>query len=162
MKHRLAPFLAVAALLAFSPHAVLAQGEAVGAAMIDMAAADLAWDEIEVPGFRPGLELAVVQGDPSAEGEPYTLRLAFPDGYMFPPHWHPRAENVTVLEGTFLVAMGEEFDESELETYSPGDYIFVEAENPHFGGAEGRTVVQLHGTGPFDIVVVEGQEMEGS
>lgn len=162
MKHRLAPFLAVAALLAFSPHAVLAQGEAVDAAMIDMAAADLAWDDIEVPGFLPGMEIAVIQGDPSAEGEPYTLRLAFPDGYMFPPHWHPRAENVTVLEGTFLVAMGEEFDESELEEYGPGDYIFVEAENPHFGGAEGRTVVQLHGTGPFDIAVVEGQEMEGS
>lgn len=162
MKHRPAPFLAVAALLAFSPHAVLAQDEAVDAAMIDMAAADLEWDDIEVPGFLPGMGIAAIQGDPSAEDEPYTLRLAFPDGYMFPPHWHPRAENVMVLEGTFLVAMGEEFDESELERYGPGDYMFIEAENPHFGGAEGRTVVQLHGIGPFDIAVVEGQEMEGS
>lgn len=160
MMRRLVPLLAVAVLLALSADRALAQEGS--AAMTDMAAADLAWSDIEVPGFLPGMEIATIHGDPAVEDEPYTLRLAFPDGYMFPPHWHPRAENVTVLEGTFLLAMGEEFDESELVSYGPGDYLFIAAENPHFGGAEGRTVIQLHGVGPFDIMVVEGQEMSSS
>ena len=91
--------------------------------------------------------------------QPYTIRLAFPDGYKFPPHWHPRAENVTVLEGTFRLAMGRTFDDSKLMTYGPGDFLFIAPENPHYGGAQGRTVIQLHGIGPFEIEVVEGQAM---
>lgn len=157
MMRRLIPLVAVAALLALSTDRARSQEGSM--AMSDVAAADLEWGDIEVPGFAPGMKIAAIHGDPSVDDEPYTLRLAFPDGYMFPPHWHPRAENVTVLEGTFLLSMGEAFDESELVSYGPGDYLFIEAENPHFGGAEGRTVIQLHGVGPFDIMVVEGQEM---
>lgn len=161
-KRRFLPLLAVAAFVAASASQAEAQEPTASPAMSEVVAADLEWNAIEVPGFRSGLEIATIHGDPSVEGEPYTLRLAFPDGYEFPPHWHPRAENVTVLEGTFLVAMGEEFDEDALQAYEPGDYLFVEAENAHFGAVEGRTVVQLHGPGPFEISVVEGQEMSGS
>lgn len=158
MKRRLIPLLVVAALLGLPAGQVLAQ-EGPAGAMSDVSADDLEWEDIEVPGFPSGMEIAVVHGDPAVEDESYTLRLAFPDGYKFPPHWHPRVENVTVLEGTFLLAMGEEFDYSETVAYRPGDYVHIPAENPHFGGAEGRTVIQLHGPGPFEINVVEGQEM---
>lgn len=136
-----------------------AQDSPSTAVMHAVAAADLGWTDVEVPGFLPGLKMSPVHGDPSVADEPYTLRLLFPDGYRFPPHWHPRAENVTVLEGRFRLAMGDEFDENALESYSPGDYLFIAAENPHFGNVEGRTVLQLHGMGPFEIHVVEGQEM---
>lgn len=161
MSYRLVPVAAVAlALLASAPVALAQEVEEMAMpAMHDVAAADLTWEDIEVPGFLTGMKIAPIHGDPSVAGEPYTLRLLFPDGYKFPPHWHPRAENVTVLEGTFLLAMGREFDDSKLKTYAPGDYLFIPAESPHFGGAKGRTVLQLHGLGPFDIVVVEGQEM---
>ena len=138
------------------------EGDSAPMAMQDVAADDLTFEPIEVPGFLTGMKIAAVHGDPSVAGEAYTLRLAFPDGYKFPPHWHPMAENVTVLEGTFLLAMGEKFDDSKLTSYEPGDYLFIAAENPHFGGAKGRTVIQLHGTGPFSIEVVEGQGMSGS
>lgn len=162
MSHRLISAVFAAALgLAVSAPVALAQEveEMAMPAMHDVAAADLAWGDIEVPGFLTGMKIAVIHGDPSVAGEPYTLRLLFPDGYKFPPHWHPQAENVTVLEGTFLLAMGREFDDSKLKTYAPGDYLFISAESPHFGGVKGRTVLQLHGLGPFEIVVVEGQEM---
>jgi len=135
------------------------QEEMSAQVMHEVAAADLTWGPAEVPGFLPGLEIAAVHGDPSVADGPYTLRLRFPDGYAFPPHWHPRAENVTVLEGTFHLAMGESFDEGALQTYGPGDYLFIEGENAHFGKVTGTTVLQLHGVGPFAITVVEGQEM---
>jgi hypothetical protein len=126
--------------------------EAVGAA-------DLTFEDIEVPGFLPGMQITGVYGDPSVADEPYTLRLLLPEGYRFPPHFHPRAENVTVLEGSFHLAMGDAYDEDALVTYGPGDYLFIAPENPHFGKATARTILQLHGVGPFDITVVEGQEM---
>lgn len=166
MSRRFTSFLATAFVLVFLAgpgEALQGQEEASSAmAMHDVAADDLTFAPIEVPGFLTGMKIAAVHGDPSVAGEPYTLRLAFPDGYEFPPHWHPMAENVTVLEGTFLLAMGKKFDDSKLESYEPGAYLFIAAENPHFGGAKGRTVIQLHGTGPFEIEVVEGQGMSGS
>ncbi|HEU4721581.1 MAG TPA: cupin domain-containing protein [Gemmatimonadaceae bacterium] len=123
-------------------------------AIATVRASSLAWAPIQPTGFDSGMEIAVVRGDPAAAGKPYVVRLRFNDGYRFPPHWHPVAENLSVLEGQFLLAMGEKADESRLTTYQPGDYLFIESKHPHFGGAKGRTAIQLHGVGPFEIVVV--------
>lgn len=120
--------------------------------------AELQWEPIQPPGFDPGMEIAAINGDPGEDGGAYTLRLRFEDGYRFPPHFHPKAENLTVLEGTLLFSMGEEADEERLETYSPGDFLYIAGEHPHFGGARGETVIQLHGEGPFDIIVVGSPE----
>ena len=121
--------------------------------MSAVAASSITWAELNVPGFAPGTKIAVINGNPDAAG-PYTLRLSFPDGYRFPPHWHPMPENVTVLSGTLLAAMGDRVDDPKLKAYGPGDYIHIEASSPHFGGARGATVIQLHGQGPFAINLV--------
>jgi len=116
----------------------------------------LTWTPLSVPGFDPGVMLAVVNGDPSKAG-PYTLRLKFPAGYRFPVHWHPNAENVTVLSGSFQLAMGNTADWSQIKIYGPGDFIYAPPRHAHFGGAQTETVVQLHGTGPFAINLGPGQ-----
>ena len=156
-RSRLVAVLAVS--LTVGATVVSAQEEMTAETMSAVSAADLTFSPIEVPGFLSGMQIAIVHGDPSVADAPYTLRLLFPDGYAFPPHWHPRTENVTVLEGSFQLAMGDAFDEDALVTYAPGDYLYIEGEHPHFGKATGRTMIQLHGVGPFDISVVEGQEM---
>ena len=119
-----------------------------------VANSSLAWSDFAPPGFDPGMKLAVIQGDPSKAGE-YTLRLQFPAGYRFPVHWHPGAENLTVVSGPFQLAMGNTADWSALKTYAPGDYIYVPPRHAHFGGssAQGASVIQLHGQGPFQVVV---------
>lgn len=154
MQHRALLAMGLGAVLAAVPAAAQQADGMAGNAFVPVANASLAWSPITPPGFDPGMEIAVVRGDPSVAGAPYVVRLRFPDGYRFPPHFHPVAENVTVLEGTFLLAMGEAADESLVKTYGPGDYLFIEAEHPHFGGATGRTAIQLHGPGPFGIIVV--------
>ena len=116
--------------------------------------ARLEWGPLELPGFEPGLELAVVQGDP-AQAEAYTIRLRFPDGYVFPAHYHPNAENLTVLSGTFQLGHGATPEEAGLTTYKPGDYLFIPGGMPHYGRVEGETVIQLHGIGPFDVKLAE-------
>jgi quercetin dioxygenase-like cupin family protein len=113
----------------------------------------VAFGPIEVPGFDPGMEIAVVHGDPSAEAGDYTIRLKFPAGYRFPAHYHPKAEHVTVLSGSFLLAMGDSGDSAAIQSYAPGAFLYIPAEHPHYGGAEGETVIQLHGMNPFTIIL---------
>ena len=107
----------------------------------------------EIPGFDPGIQLAVIHGDPMAESGDYTVRLVMPDGYRFPAHYHPMAEHLTVLSGTFLIAMGTDENPGALEEYTPGAFLYFPPEQPHYGGATGQTVVQLHGQAPFKIVL---------
>lgn len=110
---------------------------------------------IDVPGFQPGLKIAVIHGDPNASSGTYVIRLQFPEGYTFPPHWHPMAENLTVLSGTFMLGMGEKADASKLTAYTPGAFLYIPGKMPHFGGVKGATVIQLHGQAPFTIELVK-------
>jgi uncharacterized protein (TIGR02246 family) len=114
----------------------------------------LAWSDFKPEGFDPGMKLAVMQGDPGAKG-PYVIRLMFPAGYRFPVHWHPGIENLTVVSGPFQLAHGNTADWSALKTYAPGDYIYIPPRHAHFGGsaASAASVIQLHGEGPFALVL---------
>ncbi len=123
--------------------------EPAGDDMTMNAAAGLSFQPLDVPGFKSGMQVAVLHGDPSGKGD-YTIRLKFPAGYTFPAHYHPNAEHLTVLSGTFLLSMGEK-EGGTLREYHPGDFLYIPPKKPHYGGAKGETVIQLHGIGPFDI-----------
>lgn len=109
------------------------------------------FEPIEVPGFDTGMKIATIHGDPHAESGWYVLRIWFPGGYKFPPHWHPMAEHLTVLEGEFMLAMGDKTDPAKLMAYQPGSFLFIPGKMSHFGGAKVPTVIQLHGQAPFKI-----------
>lgn len=109
---------------------------------------------IEVPGFKSGMKIAAIHGDPNAESGMYVLRLQFPAGYTFPAHFHPNAENLTVLSGELQLGMGEKEDPTKLVSYKPGAFMYIPGKMPHFGGANGETVIQLHGQAPFKIELV--------
>jgi quercetin dioxygenase-like cupin family protein len=123
--------------------------EPAGDDMTMNAAAGMTFQPLEVPGFKSGIQLAVIHGDPMGKGD-YTLRLKFPAGYTFPAHYHPNAEHLTVLSGVFVLGMGDKEGGATRE-YQPGDFLYIPAKKPHFGGARGETVIQLHGVGPFEI-----------
>ena len=46
-------------------------------------------------------------------------------------------------------------DWSALKTYAPGDFIYIPPRHAHFGGsaATGPSVIQLHGEGPFLLML---------
>ncbi|HKW31823.1 MAG TPA: cupin domain-containing protein [Candidatus Acidoferrum sp.] len=116
---------------------------------------DLKWTPI-----MKGAEIATVSGDPSAEGAPFVLRFRCADGAKIPAHWHPTDENATVLKGTFLVGIGEAFDESKLQTMNVGNFMVMPKEVRHFGTCKGDTIVQLHGAGPFKVNWVNPSEVQ--
>ncbi len=112
----------------------------------------IAWNP--VPASLPaGAELAVIEGDPSKPGE-FTMRLRMPDGYRIPPHFHPVVEHVTVLQGTFRVGMGEQFDAAKLGELPIGTFAALAPQVRHFAQASGQTIIQLHGEGPWSIIYV--------
>ena len=116
---------------------------------------DLKWTPI-----IKGCELAPVAGDMNAEGAPFVLRIRCADGAKIPAHWHPTEENVTVLKGTFLVGMGEAFDESKLQAMNVGNFVTVPKEMRHFGMTKGETIVQVHAMGPFKVNWVNPSEVQ--
>ncbi|HSP58926.1 MAG TPA: cupin domain-containing protein, partial [Halomonas sp.] len=82
---------------------------------------------------------------------PFTMRLRLEDGYEIKPHIHPAYERVTVLSGTLHFAHGEEYDAEATQALSEGGYAIMAPGEPMFGYAEGETVFQLHGEGPWGI-----------
>jgi quercetin dioxygenase-like cupin family protein len=108
--------------------------------------ADLKWTPIV-----KGCDLAAVNGDSSMQGAPFVLRLRCTAGTRIPAHWHPTDENVTVLQGTFQVGMGERFDATKLETMNPGNFVSMPKEMPHFALSKTTTIVQVNAIGPFKV-----------
>lgn len=105
------------------------------------------------PVLPSGAKLAVLEGNPSEAG-PFTMRLLMPDRYRIPPHYHPVIEHVTVLKGTFKVGMGDRFDASKLAPLPTGSFAALAPGTRHFAEAEGETVLQLHGVGPWSLTYV--------
>lgn len=114
--------------------------------------AEVTWKD--GPGSLPaGAKFAVLEGDPAKEG-PFVMRISLPDGFRVPPHWHPKVERVTVISGTFNLGMGEKFDKRATRKMPAGTFGFWPAGMRHFAWAKGKTVLQLHGTGPWVITYV--------
>ena len=105
------------------------------------------------PGLPAGARFAVVSGDPSKPG-PFVIRGQMPAGYRVPPHWHPAAENLTVLSGTVALGMGDTMDEKAMTTLAAGGYAVMPAEMRHAFMARTAATIQVHGTGPFAITYV--------
>ena len=101
----------------------------------------------------PGATLAVLEGNPMHPGT-YTMRLAMPNGYTIPPHFHPSDEHVTVVKGTFLVGMGATIDASKFVALPAGSFGMLPPGMQHYARARGVTVIQLHGTGPWSLTYV--------
>jgi quercetin dioxygenase-like cupin family protein len=106
------------------------------------------------PAILPaGAKAAILEGNP-AEAGPFTLRLSLPPGYRIAPHYHPVPEHVTVISGAFYVGMGESFDAAKTTKLPAGTFGVLPPDMRHFAMTKGRTVIQLHGVGPWSLVYV--------
>lgn len=105
------------------------------------------------PSLPSGASFALLEGDPRQEG-PFVMRLKLPDGYRIPPHWHPKVERVTVISGSFNLGMGERFDRAATREMTAGTFGYWPPGMRHFAWARGETVLQLHGTGPWQLTYV--------
>ena len=112
----------------------------------------------DAPPILPkGAKLAVLAGDPF-KSEMFVVRLRMPNGYRIAPHWHPTRENVTVISGTFHIAMGDKFDPSKGDTLPAGGFTFMDARMNHYAWSDGATEVEITGMGPFQVNYVNPKD----
>ena len=103
-----------------------------------------------------GAQAMALLGSPAKEG-PFVLRLKFPKGFVIPPHRHSKDEFVTVISGSFHVTAGESVDRS-AKGLKASSFIHLPAGMPHFAFTSEETVVQINGTGPFDVVYIDPKD----
>jgi len=115
---------------------------------------DIKWqvDAVDSRFFAAG-----VLGNPDNPGLYMFLNKA-QDGATIPPHWHTRDENLMVLSGTFLMGIGDNFDEHALQAVPAGGYIFTPANVHHFCKIKGETVWEVFGEGPFTFDEVKSHD----
>lgn len=117
----------------------------------------LPWGNVP-PFMSPGAQLAVLEGDPTASSGDFTVRLKMPSGYRIAPHWHPNRENVTVISGTFLVGMGDTFDQAKMASFPAGSFAYLDPDMHHYALASGEVIVQVHGMSPIQFNYVNPQD----
>jgi quercetin dioxygenase-like cupin family protein len=105
------------------------------------------------PSLPPGAKMAVLEGDPGKEGM-FVMRVRLPAGYHIPAHTHPKHERVTVIQGTFKLAMGDNPKLDEARTLPAGTYGVWPPGMVHAVWTDGETIVQFHGIGPWSIKYV--------
>jgi len=152
MKKTLLGLVASVAVLAITDLAAAKEKKTTASAGHDavmLTPDQLKWGDAP-PALPKGAQLAVLQGDPSKKGM-FAIRFKMPDGYKIPPHWHTNTEELTILSGTFMLGIGDNFDEASMHSLAPTSYHYLPGKKHHYAMAKGETVVEIHGIGPFDI-----------
>ena len=114
-----------------------------------MSEADIKWGDAP-PTLPAGAKMAVLQGDPGKAGM-YTIRIKAPDGFKVAAHWHPTAEHLTTISGTFNLGTGDKLDETKTTPMAAGAFGSMPAKMHHYAWCKGETEVQVSGMGPFVI-----------
>lgn len=121
--------------------------QAAPAPHVMMTMPEFDWSKSGAPAT--GLQLLQVDGDPSKEGAPFSLRLRLPDGVVVAPHWHPVDEHVVVVQGTAMMGMGDTVDRAAARAMPAGSYGKMPKEMHHYFYAKGETILHVYGIGPF-------------
>lgn len=126
-----------------------------GEGHIIVGAEELEWGD--VASMDAGARITVLEGRLN-QSEPFTFRLKLPADFRIAPHIHPAYERVTVLRGTLHFAHGREFDRDATTAMTAGDFAVMPPGAPMYGYTEEETVIQLHGTGPWDIEYLDPKD----
>jgi hypothetical protein len=96
-------------------------------------------------------DVELLYGHPDSVGRPFVMRIRELAGTVVPPHSHPVDEHITVVQGTWYFAVGDQFDSTALRALGPGTYAFAPRGSTMFAASPEAAVVQVHGIGPFHI-----------
>ncbi|HUR35455.1 MAG TPA: cupin domain-containing protein [Vicinamibacterales bacterium] len=100
----------------------------------------------------------VLFGDPNKPG-PYAVQITFGPGKGSRPHYHDQDRFVTVIKGTWYVALGPEsdtYDPAKMIPMKAGSFVYHPAFGHHYDGAKDEeAVVRIVGMGPVKSVNLE-------
>lgn len=111
--------------------------------------ADLKW--MPAPALPKGVEIAVLRGNPFAEGIA-TVRLKIPPHTTIAPHWHPTIESFSVLQGELFVGMGDHIDKAGAKPLPAMAFVSMPAMHHHYAyTGNGGAIIEVSFYGPFQI-----------
>lgn len=140
-------------ILIIAALAVAGLAHAADPAAIALTPSEIRWSAAGTMAL-PGLEQAVLLGDPTKPG-PYTIRLKFPAGYKMLAHSHPDSREVTILKGEWQTGYGDKFDVAGLKKLPAGSWYTEPAGVPHYIYTAVPTEIQVSGMGPSGRAFVE-------
>ena len=95
----------------------------------------------------------------SSESGMYIMRITFAAGTGTRPHFHDQARYLTVIEGTWWVALGPEastYDPDKMIPMKAGGFLFEPPNGIHYDQARDEAVtVQIMGMGPVKTTRIE-------
>jgi hypothetical protein len=140
-RHRLSVALAAVCLSLGAAHAAELNPAAVTFKLPDQ----IEWKE----GRIPGVQQAVMVGDPAKPGLYMVLTKWLAGNHMSRPHFHPNDRFITVLKGTWWVGTGTTFDPSSTVPMPAGSFVTHYGKQVHYDGAKDEdTVLLIVGEGP--------------
>ena len=120
-------------------------------------ATELFFFPVELPGFPPGLEAAILVGDPfnqTAFCQFFKYRIRFPAGYMTPVHFFLKTAYMTVISGT----LQHQPQGRPAVILGPGDTFVTAPGSPTTNTtseiALTEVVIEVTGVGPATITAV--------
>jgi quercetin dioxygenase-like cupin family protein len=103
------------------------------------------------PEIRDELTRVYITGHPDEPGI-YVYRNRFAPGGSSRPHFHSQDRYITVIEGTWWVALGPDaavYDPEKMVPMKAGSFVKHPAGGIHYDGAKGEAViVEITGMGP--------------
>jgi hypothetical protein len=137
----------VACVLGLSVSVAYADGTDQAATQIDPK--DLVWKPN--PNLPPGVETAVVYGDPT-KAELFVFRAKWPAHTRGTPRTHPNDEYVTIIKGMWLTASGTVFDDSKLQALPTGGFYHLPAHVSQYSmTGDEETIIEVIGMGPWGV-----------
>ena len=95
-----------------------------------------------------GSERFTLYGDPSQPG-PYGFFIKWKAGNFSRPHFHPNDRHIIVVQGTWWVGTGSEFDTDATVPLGPGTFVVHHGGEVHYDGAkDGDAIMLIQGEGP--------------
>jgi hypothetical protein len=104
----------------------------------------------------------LISGDPNKEGSLYVELMRWHAGHNSRPHKHPHDRFITVLEGTWWVGTGTNYDNMNGTTpMGPGTVVTHYGNEYHYDGAkDGDCTLVIVGIGPAGSTPAPGQKAE--
>jgi hypothetical protein len=104
----------------------------------------------------PGLQTAVLTGDPSKPGLYVVMTKWLAGNHFSHPHFHPHDRFITVLKGTWWVGSGQKSDTNATVPMPAGTFVTHYCEQVHFDGAKDEdAVLVIVGEGPATATPAE-------
>ena len=83
----------------------------------------------------------------------FVERSYFPPGYRSNPHSHNGDLNITVISGSFNLALTNNNDSAAVtNVYGPGSFIIIPARQVHFEWFTENTLMDITGIGPVNTL----------